>query len=180
MVCNISPRASGWNRENPKEIHEEKCSLVKLQLAESERKGDECFICTKYISKPMSDNVGLLILQKMRFTCCCSLLCPVDIQVSACKWPLGCHLNALSILSNYRTILPPALCSSLWVTPARQRDTTSHCNFVTQPLAQSWLPSHLLSALAREFMSAQGLPGRFIHSDLAWRLEVITLLHHAG
>lgn len=64
--------------------------------------------------------------------------------------------------------------------PGRATPHQHYDNLVMQPLAQSWLPSHLPWALAREFTSAQGLLGRFIHSDLAWRLKVINLLHCAG
>lgn len=111
LGCSSSPRAPGWNRENPKEIHEQKCSLVKLESAESQRKGDECSISTKYFLNPCQSILGCSYSKKWNLIIAfhsCALLQSKSGPVSDLR-----DVTQTLSLSNYIIILPPALCFSL-------------------------------------------------------------------
>lgn len=120
-------------------------------------------------SKPMSDNVVWLIPQKMGSDCCFSCLChchpsqglqvTLEMSLKHSQFFQTTELSFLLLLA-----FPSRLHQ-----PGRRTAPQHYDNLVTQLLAQSWLPSHLPWALAREFLSALTLPGRFICNDLAWR-----------
>lgn len=81
----LHPGLRWWNRENRKEIHEEKhkCSKVAASTVREKRRWMLFLYYT--FSKPRSDNVGLLTLQKRRFVLLLFTTVPC-CHPSQCLW----------------------------------------------------------------------------------------------
>ena len=125
----LHPRLRWCHRENHKEIHEEKYKLGKV-AANTVRKKRRWMLCLYNVfSKPRSDNVWLLTLQKRPFVlllfttvpCCCP---------SQCLWvTLGKSLKHSLLQFFLSTELPFPPCSLL--SPFGYPSQAEECNLST-------------------------------------------------
>jgi len=142
----LHPGRWWWNRENHKEIQEGKHKLGKVAASTFRKKRRGMLCLRNMLSKPKSDNVGLVTLQKRRFVLLLFIVVPCCHPSQFLCVTLGKSLNhSLEFFLSTALSLCPAFCSVPLVTPARRRNATQHgANVVAQPSGRSWLTSLLL------------------------------------
>lgn len=135
----LHPGLQWWNRENHKEIHEKthKCGKVAASTVREKRRWMLFLYYT--VSKPRSDNVGLLTLQKRRFVLLLFTTVPC-CHPSQCLWatlgkPPKHFLPQFSLSTELSFPSPPL------DQPGRGTQPQRCANVVAQPSGQSRLTS---------------------------------------